>query len=192
MTPKQIANHLALISLANLDDPEQAAAALSMLKRTMPHFIEATIGPVEIASTATPAIILSSYTTAILATLFPEHAAEDEDVSDEDIAADAVADEEETDPDQEVLMAGMELPLLDSIAALKELAEQQTVRDKGKYLPLQDGIVVKDNVGDDEDEPLEEIPTKIGAKPRSAKPAKEMQKASTAKGEQPKRRQSRM
>lgn len=177
MTPKQIAGQMALITLADLNNPEQAMAAVSMLKRLVPHMVEAMVGPVETAGMDERNIV-TAYTQNIMLALFPDSADEVEDITDQDIADDDISDEEEVDADEESMVDGakVEAPFLSSLAALKELAAGQVVRDKGKFLPLTDA---EDDVGDNTDE---EDPSKeVAAKPRNPKPKKALEAVTDGK-----------
>lgn len=153
MTPKQIANNLALIALADMDNPQQATAATAMLTRTIPHLRDALVSDVETAGLDQPTI-LAAYTDLIHTALFGG----DLDTSDNDILQDNIADEEDEDDkdndDANDLAPGLDsanLSLLDGAAMLRELAAGE-IRNKGKFIPL-DEIDVVDQIDGEQASP---------------------------------------
>lgn len=161
MTPKQIANQIALISLADMNDQTQATAAVAMLQRVIPHLRDSLFGQYETAGLDQTTIV-KAYSDIIYSTLFPTEFASEDEVSDEDIANDDVSDEEIVDPELEPITAKTHMPIMDAIGALKELAsEGTTIRDKGKFIPLDDLDVPEEKVE------KEETPTGKAATPRA-------------------------
>lgn len=151
MTPKQIANNLALIALADMDNPEQATAATAMLTRTIPHLRDALVSDVETAG-LDQSTILTAYTDLIHTALFGG----DLDSSDNEILHDTIADEEQDDDkdgDSDADPTGLAdtVSLLEGAAMLRELAAGE-IRNKGKFIPLDD-IEVVEQPGDEQASP---------------------------------------
>lgn len=133
MTPKQIANNMALIAMADMNDDAQAANASTLLVATITGLQEHLSGQFEIAGCSRRAI-LHSYRDLFEQALLSSNLVTASDDLDEAILDDPVEDEEETDEEK---VSIVESSLEASAAQLKELA-MGAIRDKGKFLPLED------------------------------------------------------
>lgn len=142
MTPKQIANNLALVVMADMENVDQALASASLLQKTIPHLRDALIGHLEVASNVTPADLHMYYSSMFLHSILQASTEEDDTslVSDEDIENDGVSDDEEEESDSFV---AEEINLASAVSQLKEVAAGMVIRDKGKFLPLDDIEVVE-------------------------------------------------
>lgn len=141
MTPTQIANNLALVALADMQNPEQAVAATDLLMKTIPHLRNALLGDLEIAADTSKDSMLSYLSSLIHESLFVHTAMDDDDsdVTDEEIINDGVSDGDDAEAEDELDLSseGIGNELLDKVAQMKEVAMGQ-IRDKGKFLPLDD------------------------------------------------------
>lgn len=134
MTPKQIANNMALIAMADMNDDEQAANASTLLVATITGLQEHLSGQFEIAGCSRRAILHSYrdlFEQALLSSNLVVAAPDD---LDEAILDDPVEDETEVNEDE---LSIVESSLTTSAAQLKELA-MGAIRDKGKFIPLDD------------------------------------------------------
>lgn len=141
MTPKQIANNLALVVMADMENVDQAMASASLLQKTIPHLRDALIGHLEVASETTPADLHMYYSSLFLHSILAS-SIEDEDgseVTDEEIENDGVSDDMEEESDSFV---AEEINLDSAVTQLKEVAAGMVIRDKGKFIPLDDIEVV--------------------------------------------------
>lgn len=141
MTPTQIANNLALVALADMQNPEQAVAATDLLMKTIPHLRNALLGDLEIAADTSKDSMLSYLSSLIRESLFVHTAMDDDDsdVTDEEIINDGVSDGDDEEAEDELDLSSESIgnELLDKVAQMKEVAMGQ-IRDKGKFLPLDD------------------------------------------------------
>ena len=152
MTPTQIANNIALVALADMQNPEQALAASDLLMKTIPHLRNALLGDVEIAADTSKDLMHRYLSNLIHSSLFVHTAMDDTDedmVSDDEIMNDGVADNsDDTEAEDDLGLASTGNPLLDQVAQLKEIAMGQSpIRNKGQFIPLDD-IEIPDDVLD--------------------------------------------
>lgn len=133
MTPKQIANNLALIALANTDDDGQMVAAVNLLRKTIPHMHVAFFEGLEVASDMSSEDKHAAFAAVIEMAMFDS--GEDDTVMDEEIAEDGVEDLD-NEAAAELSDAG-KLPFNEALLSLRETASA-AIRGAGKFIPLED------------------------------------------------------
>lgn len=146
MDAKQIAHNLALVSLADLEDPRQLEAATNLTVKTLPYLRELLVQPIELAGTDSQQN-LTTISEMLYTILLANSDSSLDELDESAIMDDGVASEDEEDLTHNIQMS---MGANSAIAALKEVAFQQLeisadVPFKGKYLPLDDIRLLDDD-----------------------------------------------